>query len=60
MPELIKAGVFMKDNRYGRPLRDVLRDLDEKNMLHLLPLLRVERKLKNRFWFFTTARHFKF
>lgn len=55
MPFLVRAGVFRKDHRDGLPLRNVLRELDSKNLLHLIPLLRVERKTKNRFWYFTAA-----
>jgi hypothetical protein len=54
---LITEGIFKSNNREGLPLRHVLRDLDKYNLLHLLPLLRVERKNTNRIWFFTTARH---
>lgn len=57
MPILVRSGVFTKDHRAGLPLRNVLRELDSKNLLHLIPLLRVERKTKNRSWYFTAARH---
>ena len=57
MPALVAAGIFLKDHRKGLPLRNLLRGLDDQHLLHLLPLLRVERKQKNRLWFFTTARH---
>ncbi|MCX7550278.1 hypothetical protein [Xanthomarina sp. F2636L] len=52
MPMLIEKGFFNQDHRDGLPLRNVLRDLDEKNMLYLLPQVEVERKETNRFWFF--------
>ncbi len=53
MPILIKKGYFLKDHRNGLPLRNLLRDLDRNNQLHLLPQVRVERKEKNTFWFFS-------
>ncbi len=59
MPPLIKAGIFKSDHRKGLPLRNLLRELDKENLLHLMPMLRVERKTKNRLWYFTTARHFE-
>ncbi|MFL0354748.1 hypothetical protein [Xanthomarina sp. GH4-25] len=52
MPTLIEKGYFKKDHSEGLPLRNVLRDLDEVNLLYLLPQVRVERKETNRFWFF--------
>ncbi|PWK18561.1 type I restriction-modification system subunit M N-terminal domain-containing protein [Xanthomarina spongicola] len=52
MPILIEKGFFNQDLRIGLPLRNVLRDLDEVNLLYLLPQVRVERKETNRFWFF--------
>lgn len=52
MPWFIKKGIFDKDHRNGLPVRDVLRKLDDANMLNLIPHVRVERKEKNRNWFF--------
>lgn len=52
MPLLIEKGFFNQDHREGLPLRNLLRDLDEKNMLYLLPQVSVERKSNNRYWFF--------
>jgi len=52
MPVLIEKGFFNQDHREGLPLRDVLRNLDANGQLYLLPQVRVERKLTNRFWFF--------
>jgi DNA-binding SARP family transcriptional activator len=57
MPHLIDAGLFTKDHRAGLPLRNILRELDEQELLHLIPLLRVERKNKNRMWYFSATRH---
>lgn len=49
---LIKKGVFTSDNKEGRPLRDILRELDEKDQLHRIPSAHAERKVKNRNWYF--------
>lgn len=53
MEYFIDAGIFNKDyKRSGLPIRNVLRELDEKNQLDLIPYVVVERKDKNRNWFF--------
>jgi hypothetical protein len=52
MPYFILAGVFVKDNKNGLPIRNVLRRLDEKNELHLIPFVSAERKETNTNWFF--------
>lgn len=54
MPYLIKAGVFASDskNRPGKPLRDLLRNLDSSNELHLIPFVYAERKSVNTNWYF--------
>lgn len=52
MPILIEKGFFKKDHREGLPLRALLRDLDRKNKLYLLPQVRADRKAKNVSWFF--------
>lgn len=49
---LIEKGFFKKDLREGLPLREVLRELDVKNELYLLPQVRADRKEKNVSWFF--------
>lgn len=51
MPILIQKGFFVKDHREGLPLREILRELDNRKQLYLLPQVRVERKEK-RYWFF--------
>lgn len=56
MPILIKKGFFKQDHRSGLPLRNVLRQLEDENMLYLLPQISVERKDKNRFWFFNSIK----
>ena len=52
MPLLIEKGYFKKDHRDGLPLRDILRELDRTNRLHLLPQVWVERKEINVYWYF--------
>lgn len=51
MPELIKAGVFKKDEKSGLPLRKVLRALDEKGELDKIPFVHPERIEKNTYWY---------
>lgn len=52
MPILIEKGFFKKDHRDGLPLRAILRDLDRRDELYLLPQVRADRKEKNVSWFF--------
>lgn len=56
MPYFIKANIFSKDEKNGLPIRKVLRLLDERNELHLLPNVIAERKTKNTNWFFGRAK----
>ncbi|WP_415061016.1 hypothetical protein [Flavobacterium sp.] len=55
MPILIEKGFFKKDHREGLPLREILRDLDARNELYLLPQVRAERKEVNVSWFFNAV-----
>lgn len=55
MPFLVEMGIFSSDNKRGRPLRDLLRELDDKDMLYLMPGLVVERKRRIRRWHFTRS-----
>jgi len=52
MPAFIKAGVFTKDNKNGKPIRDILRELDLKNQLELIPYVHAERKDGHTYWYF--------
>jgi len=52
MPHFIEAGLFVKDEKNGLPIRKVLRTLDEENALDKIPTLHPERKDKNTFWYF--------
>ena len=51
MPDLIKAGVFTKDNKKGLPLRKVLRALDKEKALDKIPFVHAERKESNVYWY---------
>ncbi len=52
MPYFIKAGVFYKDNKNGKPIREVLRELKKNNQLHLIPFVHAEQKDENTYWYF--------
>ncbi len=53
MALFIKKGIFKKDNKEGKPIRDLLRELDAVNKLHLLRYIKVDRKTVNRNWYFS-------
>ena len=55
MPDFIRAGVFMADNKGGLPIRRLLRDLDKSNKLSLIPYVLAERKDVNVNWFFVNT-----
>jgi hypothetical protein len=52
MPEFIAAGVFNKDVKNGKPIRDVLRELSKTNQLQLIPYVHAEQKEQNTYWYF--------
>jgi hypothetical protein len=52
MPELIKAGIFVKDEKNGLPLRKALRTLDKNGALDQIPLVHAERKGNTVYWYF--------
>ena len=53
MDEFVKAGIFNSDSeRAGLPIRKLLRELDDNNLLDKIPYVVVDRKTKNRKWFF--------
>jgi len=52
MPLFIEKDVFKSNHRNDLPIREVLRELDSNNKLHLLKHVKVARKVKNRGWFF--------
>lgn len=49
---MVSKGIFKINHRDGLPLRNFLRELDSENKLTLLKHLVVERKARNRNWFF--------
>jgi hypothetical protein len=51
MPYLIEKGVFKSDHRNGLPLRNVLRELEKRDMLHLIQGAEYEPKQKNKMWY---------
>lgn len=51
MPELIKAGVFNKDEKNGLPIRKVFRKLDKEEQLQKIPRLHAERRSENVYWY---------
>lgn len=53
---LIQKGYFKNDHRKGLPLRKILRELDDRGELYLLPQVRVVRKEK-RYWFFNPIKY---
>lgn len=57
MPLFIKRGVFSEDRKNGLPIRNILRELDSRNSLDLIPFVHAERKPTNTNWFFTDRGH---
>ncbi len=53
MPVFIEKGIFLKDDKNGKPIRDFLRELDKAGKLSLLKHVKVNRKQSNRNWYFT-------
>jgi len=51
MPELIKAGVFNKDEKKGLPIRKVFRKLDKAAQLNKIPAIHAERRSENVYWY---------
>jgi hypothetical protein len=51
MPDLIKAGVFIKDEKNGMPLRRIFRELDKANSLDKIPTIHAERSGENTYWY---------
>jgi hypothetical protein len=52
MPLFIRKGIFVADHKKGLPIRNLLRDLDRENKLHLLKHVKAVRKNKNNNWYF--------
>lgn len=51
MPELIKAGIFNKDEKKGLPIRKVFRQLDKDEQLNKMPAVHAERRSENVYWY---------
>ena len=51
MQDLVKAGVFTKDQKKGLPLRKVLRALDKENALSTIPSVHAERTETAIYWY---------
>ncbi|WP_055446334.1 hypothetical protein [Lacinutrix mariniflava] len=51
MQDLITAGVFVKDNKKGLPLRKVLRALDKEKNLDAIPCVHAERTETAIYWY---------
>lgn len=52
MPYFIQKGIFGSDQREGLPIRKILRDIDAKGQLALIPFVLPERKSTNTNWYF--------
>ncbi len=52
MPDFIKAGIFVADEKNGLPIRKILRALDKENGLKKIPRVHAERKAKDVYWYF--------
>lgn len=52
MDYLIFKGIYKKDYKNGKPLRDDLRKLFVMNKIHLIDGIEVEHKRKNKYWTF--------
>ncbi len=52
MPEFIAAGIFRKDIKNGKPIRDILRGLNEREQLQLIPYVHAEKNGIDTYWYF--------
>ena len=52
MPYFVLAGIFKKDEKNGLPIRNILRQLDEKNQLNFIPFVVADRKAVYTKWYF--------
>ncbi len=52
MSLFIEKGIFLKDDKKGLPIRELLRDLDKENKLGLLKHVKAVRKNVNSNWYF--------
>ena len=56
MPYFVLAGIFKKDEKNGLPIQNLLRKLDEKNQLNIIPYLFADRKKVYTKWYQTQAK----
>ena len=52
MPYFVLAGVFTKDQKNGLPISILLRKMDAKNQLNLIPFVFADRKSVYTKWYF--------
>jgi len=52
MPEFIAAGIFSKDIKNGMPIRKILRELNQKKQLDLIPYIHADRQEQDTYWYF--------
>ena len=52
MSYFVLAGIFKKDEKNGLPIHNLLRTLDEKNQLKLIPYVFADRKAVYTKWYF--------
>jgi len=55
MPEFIKAGIFTKDLKHGKPIRDILRELDKNDALQQIPYVHVDKNEQVTAWYFVPS-----
>lgn len=51
MADLVKAGIFNKDEKKGLPLRKVFRALDKEKALDKIPFIHAERRGIDTYWY---------
>jgi hypothetical protein len=57
MPYFVLAGIFKKDQKNGLPIQNLIRKLDEKNQLNIIPYLFADRKKVYTKWYFIAGNH---
>jgi len=57
MPLFISKGIFTKDVKKGKPIREVIRLLDKTGELSKIPSVCVERSEKAAYWYFSATQN---
>lgn len=57
IPEFIFAGAFKADHKNGLEIRNLLRDLDKKRSLSIIPYVLAEKGERNTHWFFVDTKN---